>query len=135
MGLADVFVMLGVAFDDPEAVRVSDRIGEFMSKVTIASSQNLAKERGTFEHYNADTYTYPARRNALLMAIAPTASISLIAGTSSTVDPYFSNIYSRETLGGKFTIVNEYLVDLCKEKGIRSEQLKNKIIANGGSVQ
>lgn len=135
MGLADVFVLLGVAFDDAEAVRISDRLGEFIQKKALQASQDLAKERGAFAHYNPETYTYEARRNALLMAIAPTASISLIAGTSSTVDPYFSNIYSRETLGGKFTIVNEYLVDLCKEKGIRNEQLKNKIIANNGSVQ
>jgi ribonucleoside-diphosphate reductase alpha chain len=63
-----------------------------------------------------------------LLAIAPTASISLIAGTSSTVDPYFSNLYSRETMGGKFTIVNEMLVKQCKAKGIWTEHLKNKII-------
>ncbi len=68
------------------------------------------------------------------MAIAPTASISLIAGTSSTVDPYFSNLYSRETMGGKFTIVNEMLVKQCKAKGIWTESLKNQIIANNGSI-
>lgn len=134
MGLADVFVLLGVAFDDQDAVRIADRIGEFLQKTALEASQQLAVERGAFAHYNPETYDYEPRRNALLMAIAPTASISLIAGTSSTVDPYFSNIYSRETLGGKFTIVNELLVEQLKAKNARNDSIKNRIIANGGSV-
>lgn len=134
MGFADVCVLLGVAFDSPEAVRVADHIGNFVRLEALAKSQELAATRWAFGDYKADVYTYPARRNALLMAIAPTASISLIAGTSSTVDPYFSNLYSRETMGGKFTIVNEMLVNQCKAKGIWNESLKNQIIANNWSI-
>lgn len=134
MGFADVCVLLGVAFDSPEAVRIADKIWEFLKEQALAKSQELAASRWAFGDYNETTYTYPARRNALLMAIAPTASISLIAGSSSTVDPYFSNLYSRETMGGKFTIVNEMLVKQCKAKGIWSEHLKNKIIGYNGSV-
>lgn len=135
MGLAEVFVQLGVAFDDPDAVRIADRIGAFLSEKTLAASVALGQERGTFEHYNKETYTYGPRRNAILMAIAPTASISLIAGTSSGADPYFSNLYSRETLGGKFTIINETLVHQLKEKNMWNEQIKNRIVAHNGSIQ
>ena len=134
MGLADVFVLLNVAFDGPDAIRVCDRIGAFLQAESLAASEKLAETRGTFAHYNADTYDYAPRRNALLMAIAPTANLSLIAWVSSTVDPYFSNIYSRETMGGKFMIVNEMLVAQLKAKGAWNDSIKNRIIANGGSV-
>jgi len=68
------------------------------NRVALAESQRLAGIRGAFRDYDPSRYPYPARRNALLLAIAPTASISLIAGTSSTVDSFFANVYSRETL-------------------------------------
>jgi ribonucleoside-diphosphate reductase alpha chain len=67
----------------------------------------------------------------LLLAVAPTASISLIAGTSSTIDSYFANVYSRETLGGKFTIIIKQLIDQLKAKGHRNEKIRSQII-NGG---
>jgi len=124
-----------VAFDDPDAVRIADRIGSFLSEKTLAASVALGQERGVFEHYNKETYTYGPRRNAILMAIAPTASISLIAGTSSGADPYFSNLYSRETLGGKFTIINEALVNQLKEKNMWNDQIKNRIVSYNGSIQ
>ena len=74
----------------------------------------MAETRGTFADYNPDTYSYKPRRNALLLAIAPTATISNIAGTSSGIEPFFSNIYSREILLGKFTVVVKPLVEQLK---------------------
>ncbi len=135
MGLAELYIDLGIAFDSPEAVELADKIGAFIQQLTLNASKELAEERGAFRDYNAEIYDYEPRRNALLMAIAPTASISLIAGTSSTVDPYFANVYSREVIRGKFTIIIHQLVNQLKAKGVWTEELKNKIIANQGSIQ
>lgn len=116
MGLAELFIDMGIPYDSQDALVVSDKIGAFMNIESLAQSQQLCEQRGPFRDYDATRYPYPARRNALLLAIAPTASISLIAGTSSTVDSFFANVYSRETLGGKFTIVIRQLVEQLKAK-------------------
>lgn len=64
------------------------------------------------------------------MAIAPTATISNIAGTSSGIETYFSNIYSRETISGKFTVTVGALVQKLKAANLRNESIKEQIIAN-----
>lgn len=128
MGLAELFIDLDIAYDSPEAIKITDFVGEFIQKHALEKSKDLAKIRGAFRDYDSSRYPYEARRNALLLAVAPTASISLIAGTSSTVDSYFANVYSRETLGGKFTIIIKQLVEKIKEKGLRNEEMRSKII-------
>ena len=65
----------------------------------------------------------------------PTASTSQILGFNECFEPFTSNIYKRGTLAGEFTIVNKYLMKELIEQGIWSEEIKNNIIANGGSVQ
>ncbi|MBP6256316.1 hypothetical protein KA405_00945 [Patescibacteria group bacterium] len=67
----------------------------------------------------------------LLLAIAPTASISLLAGVTSGIDSNFGMVYSRENQFGKFTVVCERLINELKTKGLRNEEMKNKIVANG----
>jgi ribonucleotide reductase alpha subunit len=74
-------------------------------------------------------------RNSLLIAPMPTASTSQILGFNECFEPFTSNIYKRGTLAGEFTIVNKYLMKELIEQGIWSEEIKNNIIANGGSVQ
>ena len=74
-------------------------------------------------------------RNSLLIAPMPTASTSQILGFNECFEPFTSNIYKRGTLAGEFTIVNRYLMNELIEQGIWSEEIKNNIIANGGSVQ
>ena len=74
-------------------------------------------------------------RNSLLTAPMPTASTSQIIGFTEAFEPYNSNIYKRQTLSGEFQVVNKYLLaDLCK-LGIWNEDVKQKIIANRGSIQ
>lgn len=74
-------------------------------------------------------------RNSLLTAPMPTASTSQIIGFNEAFEPYNSNIYKRQTLSGEFQVINKYLLsDLC-ERGIWSEELKERIIENRGSVQ
>jgi ribonucleoside-diphosphate reductase alpha chain len=140
MGLAEAFVSLGIAYDSEEAVLLSGRIGEFMKKTAYAASEKLAAEKAPFAHYTemqkqGVPYPYKARRNAVLLAIAPTATISIIAGTTSSIDSYFSNVYSRDTLSGKFIVINRQLIRALEEKGMWNEEMADIIKMQNGSVQ
>jgi len=72
-------------------------------------------------------------RNGTVMAIAPTATIALIAGTSTSLDPYFANIFSRQTLSGKFLEFNPVLVDELKRRGLW-ERVREQLIAARGEL-
>jgi ribonucleotide reductase alpha subunit len=74
-------------------------------------------------------------RNSLLVAPMPTASTSQILGFNECFEPFTSNLYSRRTLAGEFVVVNKYLMKELIELGHWSEQIKNNIIANKGSIQ
>ena len=74
-------------------------------------------------------------RNSLLLAPMPTASTSQILGNNECIEPYTSNIYLRRTIAGEFTVINQHLIKVLINRGLWSEDLKNKIISNDGSVQ
>lgn len=139
MGFAEALVDMGIPYDSEEAVVLARKLGSFMQKVTYRTSQQLAEERGAFKHYQemeekGNAYNYEPRRNAVLLAIAPTASISIISGTTSSIDSYFSNLYSRDTLSGKHMVINRKLIEYLEDKGYWSEEMARAIKANNGSV-
>ena len=74
-------------------------------------------------------------RNSLLVAPMPTASTSQILGNNEAFEPMTSNIYSRRTNAGEFTVINKYLMRELIDMGLWNEDLKNSIIKNRGSVQ
>ena len=74
-------------------------------------------------------------RNSLLVAPMPTASTSQILGNNECIEPYTSNIYYRNTVAGSFIIMNKYVLDDLTKLGLWSDELKNEIILNGGSIQ
>ena len=139
MGFAQALVELKIVYDSKEAVALAEKIGQFMRKTTYAHSEYLATTKGPFAHYTemlekGNPYSYKPRRNAVLLAIAPTASISLIAGTTSTIDSYFSNIYSRDTLSGKFMVLNKQLLKELEDKQLWNDELADKIKTQNGSL-
>ena len=87
-----------------------------------------------WEMLRADVKKYGVR-NSLLVAPMPTASTSQILGNNECIEPFTSNIYLRRTLAGEFIVVNKYLMRKLIEIGIWSEDIKNEIIKNNGSVQ
>lgn len=135
MGFADFLIDLHIAYDHNDALALIDKVGAFMYEAALEKSKDLAKVKGPFRDYDASRYPYEARRNILLLAIAPTASISLLAGVSSGIDSNFAMVYSRENQFGKFTVVCERLIQQLKEKGKWNEHIKNQIIGNNGSIQ
>lgn len=140
MGFAEALVQLKVAYDSTKAVEIAQKLGQFFREKAYDASEKLAVEKGAFAHYDemekaGTPYQYPARRNAVLLAIAPTATISIISGTTSSIDSYFSNLYSRDTLSGKYIVINKRLIQDLESKGLWNDDIADAIKRNNGSVQ
>ncbi len=140
MGFAEALVQLKVAYDSTKAVEIAQKLGQFFREKAYDASEKLAAEKGAFAHYDeiekaGTPYQYPARRNAVLLAIAPTATISIISGTTSSIDSYFSNLYSRDTLSGKYIVINKRLIQDLESKGLWNDDIADAIKRNNGSVQ
>lgn len=140
MGFAEALVQLKVAYDSTKAVEIAQKLGQFFREKAYDASEKLAAEKGAFAHYDemekaGTPYHYPARRNAVLLAIAPTATISIISGTTSSIDSYFSNLYSRDTLSGKYIVINKRLIQDLESKGLWNDDIADAIKRNNGSVQ
>ena len=158
-GLADVFQMMGLAFDEPKARVLNETIFEVIYCGALHASCKLAKEEGTYQTFEGsaaskgllqfDLWGKKAEgfegikeliktyglRNSLLIAPMPTASTAQIMGNNEAFEPYTANIYLRRTLAGEFVVVNKHLVKALQELGLWSPQLKTEIIRHGGSVQ
>jgi len=122
--------LLDIPYESKDALTLSDKLGSTIYNAALETSKELVATRGPFLDYDADRYAYEPRRNILLLAIAPTATISNIAGTSSGIEPFFSNVYARETLSGKFTIIVKHLIDKLKAKNMWNDEIKGKIMSN-----
>ncbi|QIG60091.1 ribonucleotide reductase large subunit [Dishui Lake large algae virus 1] len=90
--------------------------------------------RWDWETLRSDIMKY-GMRNSLLLAPMPTASTSQILGSNEAFEPFTTNIYQRRTLSGEFTLINKYLINDLIRLGIWSIDLKNELLANGGSIQ
>jgi ribonucleoside-diphosphate reductase alpha chain len=162
MGLQDVFFKLRLPFGSPEAAALSTRIAERVMLAAYEASCDLALRGGPLpaweetrtadgvlhpDHYDV-TLAWPERwaalreriaaggmRNALLLAIAPTATIASIAGAYECIEPQVSNLFKRETLSGEFLQVNPYLVAELKELGVWDAQSREALREANGSVQ
>ena len=128
MGFGEMLLLLNIPYEHADALTLSDKLGSSIYNAALETSKELVKTRGTFADYSADRYAYEPRRNILLLAIAPTATISNIAGTSSGIETFFSNVYARETISGKFTIVVQHLIEKLKSKGMWSDEVRQQIM-------
>lgn len=161
-GLADAFIMMRMPFDSPQAKQLNKDIFETIYYAALTASKDLAKEYGPYETYEGspiskgifqfdmwnvkpsdrwewdilrDEIKKYGVRNSLLLAPMPTASTSQILGNNECFEPYTSNIYSRRVLSGEFVVVNKHLLKDLVKLGLWNEEMKNKIIANNGSIQ
>jgi ribonucleoside-diphosphate reductase alpha chain len=176
-GLADVFAMMGLAWEDAAAAELNQRIFEHIYYAALKASALMAGGAGTYETYagspaskgklqfdlwsgaeegdekgktvepltQADgtldwaglraLIAQHGLRNSLLVAPMPTASTSQILGYNECFEPFTSNLYTRRTLAGEFIVINKHLMQELMAAGLWSEGLKQKIVANNGSVQ
>ncbi|MDK1031762.1 MAG: ribonucleotide-diphosphate reductase subunit alpha, partial [Planctomycetia bacterium] len=127
MGWADVLIALGTAYDSEEALRLADNLAAFVRAEANLASAQLAEERGPFANISGSVYDRPDSprfRNATRTTIAPTGSISIIAGCSSGIEPIFALVFERHVLEGeRLTEINPAFEQECRRRGIWSEGL------------
>ncbi len=161
MGLQDAFFKLGMPFDGPEALELSTKIQEEIYYWALNTSVELAEKKGAHKAFDqtraalgefqfdlwgvqpTDTKRWESLRtrmkdsglrNSLMIAIAPTATIASITGVYEAIEPQVSNYFKRETLSGEFIQINRYLVQTLKDRGLWSEDMRQKIKSAEGSV-
>ena len=133
MGFADMLYMLGIPYNSDEAIVKAEKIMSFINKTAIDYSIELGKKRGSFPYFHESIYKdLPAFRNATLTTIAPTGSISIIAGCSSGIEPNFALAYTRRIMDNTLlTEVNPIFEKVAKERGFYSEELMKEVVAKG----
>ncbi|MCP8312347.1 MAG: vitamin B12-dependent ribonucleotide reductase, partial [Candidatus Methylarchaceae archaeon HK02M1] len=138
MGFADMLLKLGIPYDSKEALTIAEKLMSFISKEAIEKSRELAEERGSFPNFDGSLWErkgYRMLRNASVTTIAPTGSISIIAGCSSGIEPLFAISFVRNVLEGtKLLEVNPTFEEIARKKGFYSEDLMMKI-AKKGSIE
>jgi ribonucleoside-diphosphate reductase alpha chain len=137
MGLAELLARLGIPYDSSQAIRLGARIAREIREAAQLASAELAKERGPFPLFEESTLAArgsPPLRNAQLLSIAPTGTISLIAGTTAGIEPMFAVAYVRNVLGTHLVELNPHFDRLTRERGFYSDQLAAEI-ARTGSVR
>merc|ERR1712012_1379937 len=161
-GLADAYILMRLPFESEDACLLNKQIFETIYYGALEASCELAQVDGPYStcqgspvsqgklQYDmwgvtpTDLHNWSALkakiakhgiRNSLLLAPMPTASTAQILGNNESVEAYTSNIYSRRVLSGEFQVVNQHLLRDLTELDIWSEELKNEIISNNGSIQ
>ena len=138
MGFADMLIKLGVKYDSEEAVMTAERIMKFILNNAINVSRDLAEKRGVFPNFEKSIYAKRSKyrlRNATITTIAPTGSISMVAGCSSGIEPLFAISYVKKILDSeRFVEVHPYFEKIAKKEGFYSEELMKKI-AETGSIK
>jgi ribonucleoside-diphosphate reductase alpha chain len=131
MGFADMLVQLAIPYDSEEALVTAEEIMSFIQQKSHNASEKLAGERGAFPNFPGSIYKKPIR-NSTVTTVAPTGTISIIAGCSSGIEPLFAVSFVRNVLEGtKLIEVNPYFEDGAKKRGFYSEELMMKIAKTG----
>lgn len=134
MGWADTLILLGIAYDSEAALQEADKLMSFFQKEAHNASIKLAEERGVFPNWPHSSWREKdiRLRNATVTTIAPTGTISILADTSSGIEPLFALSYLRRVLGGEELIeINPLFQKLAREQGFYSEELMTKIAESG----
>jgi ribonucleoside-diphosphate reductase alpha chain len=136
MGWADMLIQAGVPYSSEEASRLATEVMKFIQSEGRKQSMILCEERGPFPSFDNSIYKNKMRlRNATITTIAPTGTLSIIAGCSSGIEPLFSVSFVRNVLEGtKLYEVNPHFEKTAKERNFWSRELIEEI-AEKGSVQ
>ncbi|RLC34649.1 MAG: ribonucleotide-diphosphate reductase subunit alpha [Candidatus Nealsonbacteria bacterium] len=138
MGWADMLVKLEIPYNSKEALNLAEKIMKFIQEEGHRASEKIAERRGSFPNYKYSIYVAKGKplRNATVTTIAPTGTISIIAGCSFGIEPYYALSFVRKhVLGGEEMVeVNPLFEEIAKREGFYSEELMKKI-AQKGSVK
>ena len=138
MGFADMLIRMNIAYDSEKAVEQAESVMSFIHKESRAASEALGKARGNFPSYEKSIFHSPSTphmRNATTTTIAPTGSISIIAGTSSGIEPLFAIAHIRRILEGETLFeMHPIFLQTAHEKGFYSDELAAEV-AEAGSIK
>src|SRR5919205_482563 len=136
MGFADLLIKLGITYDSEEGLGFAEKVMKFVDDEAWEASRGLAEERGVMPHYEGSRHEARGDkvRNATVTTIAPTGTISIIAGCSGGIEPLFAVAFMRRQADMELPDVNPEFVRVAKERGFYSEELMKKV-AEHGSVR
>lgn len=161
-GLADAFILMRLPYESAGAALLNQQIFETLYYGALEASVELAEKEGVYETYPGcpvskgilqydmwdktptDLWDWGLLktkiaqhgvRNSLLLAPMPTASTAQILGNNESFEPYTSNVYNRRVLAGEYQVVNHHLLKDLTELELWSDDMKNTIIGNNGSIQ
>lgn len=139
MGFADALIDMNIGYNTDEGVAMAEKVMKFIQQESDAASEELALTRGVFPAFEGSYYDKPGEikpRNGARTTIAPTGTISMLAETSSGCEPLFALTYSKNTIEGKRMFQSSpYFEAALKKRGLFTEDILEKIQANGGSIQ
>lgn len=130
MGFAELLIKMKIKYNSKEAVEIAERVMKFINDEARKKSMELGKERGNFASFKESKLfrKYKFMRNATVTTIAPTGTISIIAGTSSGIEPIFAVAFIRKIFGGeKYLEINPLFEKILKENRLYSEKLVKNI--------
>ncbi len=137
MGFADLLFRLSIPYNSEKALVLAEEIMSFVADKARQTSSDLARERGAFPNFKGslfDTKNLPVMRNATVTTIAPTGSISILAGCSSGIEPAFALAYTRRNLLDEGDELHEVVPEFAKvamERHFHSSELIGKIAEKG----
>jgi ribonucleoside-diphosphate reductase alpha chain len=138
MGFADTLFLLGIPYDSDAGIAFGENLMKFIDDHAHKASAALADQRGPFPNWNESiwrTHRNQKMRNAAVTTVAPTGTISIIAGCSAGIEPLYSLAFTRQVLAGKkLPEVNRIFKQVASERGFYSSRLESQI-ARTGTIQ
>ncbi len=136
MGFADLLIRLGIPYDSEEALRTGEEIMQFVRTKGWEASEELARSRGVFPNHPGSRYDRengPRLRNATVTTVAPTGTLSIIAGCSSGIEPLYALSYVRHVLGDvDLPEIYAPFIETAKQRGFLTQELLIDISAGTG---
>lgn len=132
MGWADLLMALGIAYDSEPALQLADRLMALLNRAAHSASEELARVRGAFPNWPSSIYSQGTPlRNATVTTIAPTGTISILAGCSSGIEPTFALAYSHVVGERQLTFVNSLFEHALRSRGLDDPALMERVRARG----
>lgn len=134
MGWADLLIKLKISYASEKALLLAEEVMKFVNTSAVEASEALADRRGSFYHWRESVWAVKGdkpRRNSTVTVIAPTGSISIIAGCSSGIEPLFALAFKRNQAGMNSLDINKEFIEIAKREGWYSDKLMSEIIEKG----